>query len=229
PPLAYLTTVICFDTEGWNADSSKLTEVGFNRFFAESVRQIEPGLWGEGILRKASFYHARIAENSHLQTRSGTKGDPTSNRFGRTRFLSSKEACIALEEFFAVRTADGQGICPVVILGHALGGDIEKLWRLLGFDPNRLGNVVKEIDTQQIVRDMGFWIARDQVGLQRIIFTLGFEYRDAHTASNDAAMTLIAAVLLVLPGNGSSEEKKLQEVVDEIERLSQGDTWDHGS
>ncbi|KAJ4349525.1 uncharacterized protein N0V89_008141 [Didymosphaeria variabile] len=229
PALAYLTTVICFDTEGWNADSSKLTEVGFNRFSAQSARSVKPGPWGENILHNASFYHARIAENSHLESRTGTQGDPTSNRFGRTRFLSIQEARIALEEFFAVRTADGQGICPVVILGHALGGDTVKLWKLLGLDPNRLGNVVKEVDTQQIVRDLGYWRSRDQVGLQRIIHELGFEYRDAHTASNDAAMTLIAAVLLVLPNNGYSEEKGVQEVVDGIERLSQGDAWDHGS
>jgi len=69
PALAYLTTVICFDTEGWNADSSKLTEVGFNRFSAASARSVEPGSWGENFLRQASFYHARIAENSHLESR----------------------------------------------------------------------------------------------------------------------------------------------------------------
>ncbi|KAF9729599.1 hypothetical protein PMIN02_005416 [Paraphaeosphaeria minitans] len=230
PALAYLTTVICFDTESWHADSSKLTEVGFNRFSTDLVRKIEAGPWGENFLRKVSFYHGRIAENSHLQTRgTSTTGDPSSNRFGQTRFLSSQQAYNALEEFFAVRTSDGQGLCPVIILGHALGNDTNKLKKLIGFNPNRLGNVVKEIDTQQIVRDLGFWTARDQIGLQRIVNTLGFQYRDAHTASNDAAMTMIAAVLLVLPENGYSEEKELQEVIDGIEQLSQSNDWTHGS
>lgn len=68
-PMAYIATVICFDTEGWNADSSKLTEVGFNRFYAAATRSVDAGPWGENFLSAASFYHARIAENSHLQNR----------------------------------------------------------------------------------------------------------------------------------------------------------------
>lgn len=172
--------------------------------------------------------HVYVLITEYL-TYSGVRGDPLRNRFGRSRFLSSKEARTALEEFFAVRTEDGQSICPVIILGHALSGDTDKLWNLLKFNPNRLGNVVRQIDTQQIVRDMGYWTERNEVGLQKIVSNLGFEYRDAHTASNDAAMTLIAAVLLVLPRYGFGHDKKLQEVVDQIERLSQDDEWVHGS
>lgn len=156
-------------------------------------------------------------------------GDAEKNRFGQSRFLSGKETRVALEEFFATHTPDGKGICPVIVLGHALGGDTEKLYKLLSFSTDRLGNVVKECDTQTMVRELGFWTDRNQIGLQRLIFELGFEYRDAHTASNDAAMTTIAAILLVLENNGFSEEKNLQEVIDGVEAASQGHDWFHGS
>ncbi|KAJ4299004.1 hypothetical protein N0V90_004248 [Kalmusia sp. IMI 367209] len=229
PPLARHAVVICFDTEGWNPDSRKLTEVGFNGFHSNDMRSTEAGPWGEHFLRKVHFYHARIAENSHLKNKSGTMGDPEKNRFGKTRFLSCFEARVALEEFFAPRTADGRGICPVIVLGHALGGDTEKLQKLLTFSTNRLGNVVKACDTQAMVRELGFWSDRNQVGLQRLIFELGFEYRDAHTASNDAAMTMIAAILLVLESNGHSEKKELQDVIDGVEAASQYHEWFHGS
>lgn len=97
------------------------------------------------------------------------------------------------------------------------------------FDPNRLGNVVRGIDTQQIVRDLYFWTGTNQIGLRTLVQSLGLEYRDAHSASNDAAMTLMVAVLLVLPNNGHSTERTIQDVFGDIEQSSQTDTWDYGS
>lgn len=69
PPLAQYTTIICFDTEGWNPDSRKLTEVGFNGFCANDMRSIKAGPWGENYLRNIHFYHARISENAHLRNK----------------------------------------------------------------------------------------------------------------------------------------------------------------
>lgn len=60
---------------------------------------------------------------------------------------------------------------------------------------------------------------------------MGFEHRDAHTASNDAAMTIIAAVQLILGEayKGTKQPYSLQDVVDGLEFESQGHIWTHGS
>lgn len=53
-----------------------------------------------------------------------------------------------------------------------------------------------------------------------------FAYRNAHVASNDAAVTLICAVQVILPENlRNAEGRSLQEVADGIETASQNKDW----
>jgi hypothetical protein len=236
PPIAERIVVICFDTEGWTADSAKITEVGFNTFDTRDMRKMRPGPHGENFMKQIYFYHIRVQPNAHLLNIKYCPGDPTANRFGQTRFLTNSETQGCLDDAFGWLLETGKpelGLCPVIMLGHALGGDLDKLQNTLGWNPQSLGNIVKVLDTQQIIRDVGWWEKRDQIGLPAIVARCSFTYRNAHTASNDAAMTTIAAIQMVLPNSKAWKEadqtKPLQAVIDEVEARSQKHNWTWGS
>ncbi|KAJ4349529.1 uncharacterized protein N0V89_008145 [Didymosphaeria variabile] len=191
-----------------------------------------PGPWGENILKNVYYYFARIQKNAHLKNKNFSAGNPESNRFGTPRFLNDREMVECLTSIFewTINPSANDGrVCPVVLLGHAVDNDVEKIQKLLHFDPR---TVVKQIDTQVIARDVGHWNHRvNQIGLQRLVGDMGFAFRDAHTASNDAAYTTIAAVQLILnPSHKSiSQPCTLQKVVDAAELRSQREYWTHGS
>lgn len=159
------------------------------------------------------------------------QGHPDTNRFGRQRFLDDEDVISFLSSSFEwpVSLPEYAGyICPVVILGYALGNDTQKIQKLLNWSPRTKGNLVRELDTQLIAREVGHWShPSNEIGLQRLVGNMGFEYRDAHTASNDAAMTTIAALQLILDGRhkGPNQPYPLQDVVDNIEIMSQGQEW----
>jgi len=236
PPLAERIVIICFDTEGWTADSAKITEVGFNTFDTRDTRRVKPGPHGENFMKQIFFYHIRVQPNAHLLNIKYCPGDPTANRFGQTRFLTKSETQGCLNDAFGWPLEPGKpelGLCPVIMLGHALGGDLDKLQNTLGWNPHSLGNIVKVLDTQQIIRDVGWWDKRDQIGLPAIVARCSFTYRNAHTASNDAAMTTIAAIQMALPNAKAWKEgdnmKPIQDVIDEVEAQSQKHNWTWGS
>ncbi|KAF1969974.1 hypothetical protein BU23DRAFT_512196, partial [Bimuria novae-zelandiae CBS 107.79] len=236
PALAASTVMICIDTEGWDASSIVLKEVGINTFDSRDMTELSsPGPWGENLLKNIFFYFARIEKHAHLWNRNFSAGDPKTNRFGQQRFLNDIEIVNFLKGAFEwplnKDKKDGC-VCPIVLLGHALDNDIDKMKKLLNFNAELRGNLVKQIDTQVIAKDVGHWDHPvNQIGLQRLVNNMGFEYRDSHTASNDAAMTTIAAIQLVLDDRYKDPKqlKKLQEVIDETEYRSSKHDWDHGS
>ena len=130
------------------------------------------------------------------------------------------------------------GYCPVVVMGHSLKDDFNMLSRTLGVRPAVFETVVKTIDTQHLCRETGYWPSRSQAGLSTLVSACNFQYRDAHTASNDAAMTLICAVQMVLPPHLKSKvtydtpdisSRSLQDVIDDIEVASQYQDWAWGT
>jgi hypothetical protein len=123
------------------------------------------------------------------------------------------------------------GNCPVVIMGHSLKDDFAMLARTLGIRAETFDTVVKTVDTQLMCHQTGHWTSRNQAGLSSLVSSCGFQYRDAHTACNDAAMTLIVGVTMVLPGAYKDEtaERSLQDVVDDIEKASKDQAWEWGT
>ena len=235
PPSADNMIVIGFDTESWVWDSEKLTEIGFCIFDSRELRQIkEAGPHGQNLLKGMYWYHVRIQPNCHLVNRASfLRGNPNTNRFGTTRFLTIPETKDMLTECFGWEIDPSRpelGNCPVVVLGHALHNDLPKLHEHVGFDHRQLGTVVKQIDTQHLAASTGHWSGQP-VGLRRLVKNIiGFEYRDEHTACNDIGMTVISAVQMVLPTElKTNQPKTLQEVVDSIEEWSQGTPWSNGS
>jgi hypothetical protein len=129
------------------------------------------------------------------------------------------------------------GNCPIVLMGHALKGDLRMLSDTLGIRATAFDTVVKTIDTQNLCRETGYWHSRQQPSLSALVGRCGFEYRNAHTACNDTAMTLICGIQMVLPAHlkpdADTEQyeidsRALQEVVDAIEQCSKGQNWNWG-
>lgn len=143
--------------------------------------------------------------------------------------MTKGDACKMLKEIFAWPINElnpESGFCPIVVMGHALDGDLDMLSKILGFNAASLGTIVKTIDTQHLARETGHWESRNQAGLSKLVAMTGFAYRDPHTASNDAAMTLICAIQMVLGRLPSSGEcKALQQIIDDLELASQQQIW----
>ncbi|ORY10103.1 hypothetical protein BCR34DRAFT_486213 [Clohesyomyces aquaticus] len=231
PALADHMIVNAIDCESYEHDHSMLTEIGLASLHSRDLLALAGsiGCHAENILKNIYFYHFRLKENAHAVNRKFCPGDPESNRFGTTRFVTAQEAKQMLTESFqwAIDPADpGRGPCPVVFLGHAIGNDLDMLWNSIGFSAHQLGTIVKTIDTQDLAKEAGIWSGRpgNQIGLRNLCGSLGFSARDQHTAGNDTAYTIIAAILVVLRPEFQYQEdprQSVSEVVEAVELHSQ--------
>ena len=197
------------------------------------------GPFGEELMRKITFHHLRIVETAHLKTNAAWMKGPEGNRFGHSRFVTFAEARRILDSLFcqpiptlsitATNNAhqDLKGCKrPIILVGHAMYHD-EAHFRKngLSYDLFQHGTVVKQIDTQPLAKATHTWLdpaaPSNDVGLDTLTRTLGFEHEDAHTACNDAARTLISAIQMVLPKQcREGKEKNMQDVALDIEKHS---------
>lgn len=222
------TVVIGIDTEAWTRNTNEMTEIGLavyerkdmvevqdamkqweNRYnmYASAIDHLGP--FGEKLLRKISFYHLRIVENAHLKTDAKWMKGAEGNRFGHSRFVTFAEARTILDALFnqPIVSDDPQlEGCkkPVILVGHAISHDRTNCKNNgLDYDWFKHGTIVKEIDTQPLAKATRTWFdasaPNNEVGLEKLTRTLGYEHEDPHTACNDAARTLIAAIQMVLP------------------------------
>lgn len=78
PVLAASTIVVCLDTEGWDASSIVMKELGINTFDSRDLAQLSsPGPWGENIMKHIYFYFARVQRHAHLMNRNYSAGMTT--------------------------------------------------------------------------------------------------------------------------------------------------------
>jgi hypothetical protein len=92
----------------------------------------------------------------------------------------------------------------------------------LGVDATVLDNVVAIVDTQTIANEQGVYGRGNKIGLENLINRYNVDFREGHTASNDAAYTVIAAMQMVMQTQILQAPKRsLQEVVNDLEVVSQ--------
>lgn len=235
PRLAQEIIGNCIDTENNEWEQHKLMEVGLNAFTSTDLRKHidEPGPNGEKLLKSIYYYHVRLRANAHLKNVRFCPGDPDANRFGNTRFTTDDETKDMLESSFkwalnAEKPEDG--FCPTFLIGHAIQNDTNGrhgLEHTLGFDAYTTGTVVATIDTQTMACELGIRNPRplahigNPIGLGDPCAHFQIPYRNAHTAGNDAAYTIIAAIFMALYGNTPpSFPKTVEQSIDEVEVLS---------
>lgn len=149
-------------------------------------------------------------------------GEPTTNRFGQTRFVDTNEGEEALTRIFNWPqdfNNPALGHCPVIFLGHSLDNHIRILRRSLNFNASGFNTVVKTIDTQRLARALHI-PSSNKISLGSLCEYNGFEFANPHTACNDAAYTLINAVIMALGDESPGTQKSVQEVVDSISHYS---------
>ncbi|KAJ4353547.1 uncharacterized protein N0V89_005277 [Didymosphaeria variabile] len=229
PKLAQSIVVNCIDTEHYERDRSKLTEIGINAFTSGDLRQYigNPGPHGENLLKQIYYYHFRMLPNAHCVNKDFCPGNPERNRFGHTRFATHAEGKAMLEECFYWDVTAGKpqdGKCPTVVIGHALHNDTDGLARTIGFEPQAAETVVAVLDTQQMAREMGIYNSRGpqhEIGLRNLSAHFDIPYRDPHTAGNDAAYTTISAIYMALYGRAKlTFPKSVLQVVNDVETSS---------
>lgn len=229
PRLAEAIVVNCIDTEHFERDHSKLTEIGLSVFASGDLRRHSDNLDAnaENVLKEIYFYHFRMLPNAHCINEKWCPGNPEANRFGNTRFTTYAEGKTMLTECFnwdvnKDRPQDGK--CPTILIGHALHNDTCGLEETIRFDPYGSGTVVATLDTQQMAREMGIYNpsgARHEIGLRDLCGRFDIPYRDPHTASNDAAYTIISAIYMALYGHNMPESgKSVLESIDAVEATS---------
>ncbi|KAF2870039.1 hypothetical protein BDV95DRAFT_595609 [Massariosphaeria phaeospora] len=226
PELAKHLIVNTIDCESFVHDHTRVTEVGLVSFSGNDTRPLisRPTAHAENILQQCYFYHFRILANAHCVNRTFCKGEPENNHFGHTRFVTESQLKDVLDDAFGwpIDPAKPElGFCPVVFLGHAISNDLSMLNRAVGFNSSSLGTVVATIDTQDIANENGIRGAGDNIGLTSLAARFGFATRDAHTAGNDTAYTLIAAVQMALQDKLPEGVKSMQKVIHDLADYSQ--------
>jgi hypothetical protein len=225
--------LVCLDCEHWSNNTDETTEVGFaNAKRTDLLRVVakgDLGDHGEHLLQQVKFSLLRISDNSHLLCQNPVSQGVNGNRFGKGRFVSFTEAREVMTGVFvqSLNNIDdlGFGNHPIVVLGQDISHDRNNLaQKSVSFDIEKLGTIIRWIDTQVLVREVGYWMKpkKEQIGLARLVDALWFEHSDPHTAANDAARTLISAFQLALKDHPCKKgaKKSMLRVASELEQFS---------
>ncbi|CAO2647594.1 Nn.00g085160.m01.CDS01 [Neocucurbitaria sp. VM-36] len=190
--------VVCLDAEWWQKDPKPITELGVAELMS---RGITPSVHAENILTGIRVAHARIMPYAHLQNTFPGAGDPEQFHFGTSKFVTLNEAKqVLINTFVRPRqyTHDGE-LQPIILIGHAVENDFDHIKQVFGIDLRSYGTIVKVIDTQVMAQNAGIKGPNGPyISLKDLLAHFNIHIDVLHTAGNDAAGTLIAAVLIAL-------------------------------
>lgn len=189
--------IVCLDIEWWQKDPKPTTEIGIAEVLAKGQ---PPSAHAENILAGIQVAHARIMPHAHLLNSFPGAGDPEVFHFGTTKFVALEESKQVIINTFVRPRVGGDGLLqPIILIGHAVENEFDHIQRALGVDLRSYGSVVKVIDTQAMAKKAGILGPNGpSIGLRDLLLYFNVEIGNLHTAGNDAAGTLIAAVLLAL-------------------------------
>ncbi|KAF2638700.1 hypothetical protein P280DRAFT_375991, partial [Massarina eburnea CBS 473.64] len=227
PALARSAKLVCFDCEEWTGGSKPLTEIGVCEFSCADTAPLlkAPGPHAEAIFKQIRFRHYRMKKYAHLVNQKWVFGNPDTNIFGQTTFITEKEAKNAMEDHFHELIDPSKpelGFRPVLVLGHAIKGDLKMLQSAIDFDLGGCDTTVAFIDTQRIAMGLGLegkGGRRNLIGLENLCMLMDVPYKHGHTALNDAAFTMFSGIKMAI-GTLSETGKTSQEVFDNVARLS---------
>ncbi|KAF2810839.1 uncharacterized protein BDZ99DRAFT_462149 [Mytilinidion resinicola] len=182
----------------------------------QDIQGLEPGPNAKNWLDKIWFYHLRIRDHGHMVNTRFCPRNLESFDWGTTKWVTKVEASRALHEVFTERIEPIKPeLCPVVFLGHAVHGDSQKLVEHLQFDMTAIGSVVSTLDTRVIASERGYRGRGDKIGLGPLCSRFNISPKHLHNAGNDAAYTMLAAVLMGL----TNEQKEAAQSDEPMENL----------
>jgi hypothetical protein len=235
PTILNEAAVMCLDAEWWSREPKPRTEIGVSELVLKGV---VPDAHAENILISIQSAHARVMQHAHLRNTFHSAEDPENFHFGTTKFVTMEEAKQVLINTFVRPNATG-ALQPVVLIGHAVENEFEHLQQAFGIDLRSYGTIVKVIDTQQMASEAGIIGPKGPyIGLRDLLAYFNIHIDNLHTAGNDAASTLMAAVLLALkdsiypPGKGKPpkivHDRNIQDVVERVMKIGKdtpAPTW----
>ncbi|KAH3945226.1 hypothetical protein HBI56_055370 [Parastagonospora nodorum] len=199
PSVLNEAAVVCLDIEWWQHQPKPTTELGIAELLAKGML---PTAHAENILTGIQVAHARIMPHAHLLNTFKGSGDPEIFHFGTTKFVTAEEAKqVVIDTFVRPRLGGDEvgSLQPIILIGHAVENEFEHIQRAFGVDLRSYGTVVKVIDTQAMATKAGIAGPKGpNIGLRDLLTYFNVHIDNLHTAGNDAAGTLMAAVLLAL-------------------------------
>ncbi|KAF2825438.1 hypothetical protein CC86DRAFT_407651 [Ophiobolus disseminans] len=196
PPALNQAAIVCLDIEWWYKEPKPTTELGIAELLAKGQA---PSVHAENILTGVQVAHARISSHAHLRNNFPGAGDPENFQFGVSKFVSEEEAKqVIINTFVRPSMSDGT-LQPIILIGHAVENEFEHIQRAFGVDLHSYGTVVKVVDTQLMAKEIGIRGPKGpNISLHDLLAYFNIRIDNLHTAGNDAAGTLIAAVLVAL-------------------------------
>ncbi|KAF2657712.1 hypothetical protein K491DRAFT_776939 [Lophiostoma macrostomum CBS 122681] len=185
------------DAEWFERGSKDITELGFSILDSRNITTSlysQEGIWG--ALQHMQVKHIRLRETAHMVNTKLCPGRPDKFAFGETRFVHMDEARNILQEAFIHPINEyGSGNRPVIFIGHAVDNDIEMMKQHFGIDLNDLGTIVATLDTQILAQEAHLCPNWKKMCLKDLLRVFGLCEKYLHTAGNDIAYTMIAALL----------------------------------
>ncbi|KAE8827258.1 hypothetical protein PTNB73_09012 [Pyrenophora teres f. teres] len=209
--------IIAIDTEWWQKHPNPMTELGISEL---QNKFILPNIYANNILTGVQTVHARLKPYAHLHNDFPGAGDPEKFELGTTKFVTEEEARqVLVDTFVRPHELDPTNLQPIILVGHAVENEFEHILEAFGVDLLSYGTIVKVIDTQVMAEEAGIRGPRGPlISLKNLLSHFNLTVPNLHSAGNDAAATLMAAVLITLkenlyPGVGTN---KPPAVVDNI-------------
>jgi hypothetical protein len=203
-----MAAVVCLDAEWWIKDPKPTTELGISELMA---KDLSPTAHAGNIMTHIQTAHARIIPYAHLINKFSNAGNPENFKFGTTKFVTMEEAKQVLIDTFVRPAADDPtNLQPIILIGHAVKNEFDHLQRTFGVDLRSYGTIVKVIDTQLMAQEAGIRSPKGPyISLSDLLAHFKISIPNLHSAGNDAAGTLIAAILIALkdklyPGVGTA-------------------------
>lgn len=197
--------IISIDMEWWQYNSKPVTEIGISEL---KNKFPSPNVHAHDILAGVQTAHARIIPHAHLRNTFRGAGDPEKFELGTTKFVTKDQAKQVLDTFVRQDQQAPAYLQPIILVGHAVDNDFEHILSEFDIDLLSYGSIVKVIDTQvmasaaSITGPNGY-----RISLTGLLKHFNLTIPNLHSVANDAAGTLMAAVLLALkttlyPGAG---------------------------
>jgi hypothetical protein len=110
---------------------------------------------------------------------------------------------------------------PSHFLGYVVQNEECMFQTKLDINPTTFDHAVTSIDTQSIAKENNIHGPGDKISLMNLVSAFNLEYRNAHTASNDAAYTIICPIRMTMSGKlPKVPGRSLQAVVNGLEQHS---------
>lgn len=196
PPTLNQAAIVCLDMEWWYKEPKPMTELGIAELMNKGYA---PDTHAENILTGIQVAHARLIPHAHLRNNFTNAGDPEKFQFGTSKFVTDEEAKQVLINTFVRPHPTNGTFQPIILVGHAVENEFEQIQRGFGVDLRSYGTVVKIIDTQLMAKEARIRAPKGaNISLHDLLSYFNIKIKNLHTAGNDAAGTLIAAILIAL-------------------------------